>query len=215
MSQHKYGCPYCGQHIEFTDAHCGVRVPCPKCQHPILLPALMGGEITSSLRLAQPIGSPAAGFHFTVAGMRLAFREFKHWRIVGVCLVPFLLVAAALVAASVSARHQAPRPAAPAEAAVDPRALDTLTDLTRAKQLVQDQLAAVNRAFAACQAAERKQAELHDPQLRSASPATLQTADEAVLRARQAKVNARKEFDKAFALYLKLGGTIDYRLQLP
>ena len=43
----------------------------------------------------------------------------------------------------------------------------------------------------------------------------MQTADVAVLRARQAKANARKEFDKAFALYLKLGGTIDYQMQLP
>ena len=215
MSQHKYGCPYCGQHIEFTDAHCGLRVPCPKCQHPIVLPALPGGKITSALRLARPIAGPAAKFHFTFAGILLALRGFQHWKIVGICLVPFVLVAAALVAASVSARHPAPRPAAPAAVAVDPRALDTLTDLTRANQMVQDQLAAVNGAVAVCQAAEKKQAEMHNLHRGSISPASLQAADEAALRARQALANARKEFDKAFALYQKLGGTIDYRLQLP
>ncbi len=131
------------------------------------------------------------------------------------CLVPFVLVAGALVAASASARHPAVAPAAPAGVVVDPQALDTLTDLTRADQLVQDQLAVVSRAFAACQAAEKKQEALHSQHRGPVGPATFQAVDEAAKRAHQALANARKEFETAFAHYQKLGGTIDYRRQLP
>ncbi len=215
MSEHKYACPYCGQRIEYADAHCGVRVPCPKCQHPIVLPALPGGKMTTSLRLARPGARPAAKFHFTFAGLLLALREFKHWKTVGICLVPFVLVAGALVAASVSSRHAADPVVAPIEETVDPHALEMLTDLTRADQLVRDQLAAVNRAFAACQAAEKKAAEMRSLRRGSASPAALQAVDDAAKRAQQALANARKEFDKVFAQYQKLGGAIDYWRQLP
>jgi hypothetical protein len=216
MSQHKYACPYCGQHIEYGDAHCGMKVPCPKCQHPIVLPALLGGKMTSSLRLARAGAGPAAKFHFTFAGMLLALREFKHWKIVGICLVPFVLVAGALVAASVSSRHPvAPLTAPVGEEVVEPHALETLTDLTRADELVRNQLAAVNRAFAAWQAAQKKQAEMHNPQRGSANPAALPAADGAASRAQQKLTDARKEFDKVFAQYQKLGGAIDYRRQLP
>jgi len=215
MSEHKYACPYCGQHMEYTDAQSGSHLSCPKCRHPIVLPAIPGGKMTSSLRLARDAARPAAKFQFTLAGIILTLREFKHWKIVGMCLVPFVLVAGALVAASVSGRHAAAPPAAPAEVVVDPHALDTLTDLTRADQLVQDQLAAVNRAFAACQAAEEKQAALHNQHRGAAGPATFQAVDEAAQRAHQALANARKEFDKVFAHYQKLGGAIDYRRQLP
>ena len=215
MSEHKFACPHCGQHIEYADAHCGIRICCPQCRHPIVLPGLLAGKTTSSLGLVRPVDRPAAKFDFTFAGMLLALREFKHWKMVGICLVPFVLVAAALVAASVSARHEAAPAAAPNGVTVDPHALDTLTDLTRANQLVQDQLAAVNRAFAVCQAAEKKQAETHNLHRGPASAETFQAVDEAARRAHLALANARKEFDKTFALYQKLGGTIDYRSQLP
>jgi hypothetical protein len=199
MSQHKYACPYCAQRIEYGDAHCGASVPCPKCRHPIVLPALPGSKMTSSLRLARPIARPEAKFHFNFAGILLALREFKHWKTVGICLVPFVLVAGALVAASVSARHPVEPPVLPAVEAVEPHALESLTELTRTDELVREQLAAVNRAFAVSQTAEKKRAEMH----------------EAARRAQQKLADARNEFEKVFAQYQKLGGAIDYRRQLP
>ncbi|MGA2542759.1 MAG: hypothetical protein ABSG78_14515 [Verrucomicrobiota bacterium] len=215
MSQYKYACPYCGQRMEYTDAHSGLHIACPKCQHPIVLPAIPAGKLTTSLRVVRPVAPSAAKFQFTFAGIVLALRGFKHWKIAGMCLVPFVLVAGALVAASVYGRHEAAPPAAPAGVVVDPEALDTLTDLTRADQLVQDELAAVNRAFAVCQDAETKQAALHNQHREAAGPATFQAVDEAANRAHQALADARKDFDKAFAHYQKLGGAIDYRRQLP
>jgi hypothetical protein len=154
-------------------------------------------------------------FQFSLAGIVLFLREFKHWKIVGVCLIPFVLVAGALVAASMAGRHDAPAAPAPAEVTVDPNALDKLTDLTSADQLVQERLAAVNRAYLASQAAEKNKTALHNSRRGAASPAALQAAEQAVKRARQACANARKDFATAFARYKKLGGAIDYERQLP
>ena len=163
MSQHKYACPYCGQHIEYTDAHVACVSPVQSASIPSSCPRLLGGEMTSSLRLAQPIGqarrpdfislSPACSWHCANSsiGKLLAYA----WYPLSWWPAPWW-------------RHrcppatQRPRRQRPAEAGRGPRALDTLTELTRANQLVQDRLAAVNRAFAACQAAEKKQAEMHD-----------------------------------------------------
>jgi hypothetical protein len=98
---------------------------------------------------------------------------------------------------------------------VDPHALENLTDLTRADQMVRDQLAAVKSAFADCQAAEEKQSALYNEPRGTASRAALAAADQAVGRARLISANARKEFDAVYAQYQKLGGAIDYRARLP
>ena len=139
MDEHKFACPHCGQHMEYTDEYSGMRLPCPKCQQPIVFPGVASRRMTSSLRLAGAVAKPPARFQFSIAGIIAFLREFKHWKIVGVCLIPFVLVAGALVAASVAGRHSeslAPPAPAPAMVAVDADALDKLTDLTLADQLV-------------------------------------------------------------------------------
>ena len=170
---------------------------------------------TSSLRLAGAVPKPPAKFQFSFAALVLFLRRFKHWKIVGLCLVPFVLVAGALVAASFSARQPAAPVTAPPAVVVDPGALDKLTDLTRADQLVQQRLAAVNRAFTSCQTAEQNATALRNQHHGAASPAALQAADQAAKRAQLVLANARKDFDTAYAQYQKLGGAIDYRRQLP
>ena len=215
MSPHKYACPYCGQHMEYTDEYFGRRIPCPKCQHTIALPALPSGKMTSSLRLVRPADPSSAKFQFNFASIVLFLREFKHWKIVGLCLLPFVLVAGALVAAS-GTSHPDPAPVpAPAPMAAAPQSLEKLTELTRADQLVRDRLDAVNRAFTASQTAEKNQAALRKQHRGSAEPGSTQTVDQAVQRAHRDCVNARKSFDDAYAQYQKLGGAIDYRRQLP
>ena len=81
--------------MEYTDAHSGMHIACPKCQHPIVLPAIPAGKLTTSLRLVRRVAKPAAKFRFTLPGIVLALRGFQHWKIVGMCLVPFVLVAGA------------------------------------------------------------------------------------------------------------------------
>jgi hypothetical protein len=215
MSQHKYACPSCGQHIEYTDSYSGMQIPCPRCQQPIVFPGIAGHKMTTTLHLVGRGPKPPARFQFTFAAIFLLLREFKHWKIVGVCLVPFVLLAGALVAASISSRHQTDAVALPTAPVVDPHALDKLTDLTRADQLVQERLAAVSKAFADCQAADQKQTEQHTHHRGPIAPTTFQAVDQAARRAHQALDSARKEFEAALAHYQKLGGTIDYRRQLP
>ena len=170
MSPHKYACPYCGQHMEFTDEYFGRRIPCPKCQHTIALPALPTGKMTSPLRLVRAAAQSPGKFQFNFASLVLFLREFKHWKIVGLCLLPFALVAGALVAASRTGQPDPPPQPPPLPAAVAPQSLDKLTELTRADQLVQEQLAAVHRAFTASQTAEKNQAALQSPRHGPASP---------------------------------------------
>ena len=215
MSPHKYACPYCGQHMEYTDEYFGRRIPCPKCQHTIALPALPSGKRTSSLRLVRSAAPSPSKFQFNFASIVLFLREFKHWKIVGLCVLPFVLVTGALVAASRTS-HPDPVPVpAPAPLAAAPQSLDKLTELTRADQLVRDRLDAVLRTFTASQTAEKNQAALRKQHRGSTEPENSQAVDQVVQRAHQDCVNARKSFDTAFAQYQKLGGTIDYRRQLP
>jgi len=201
--------------MEYTDEYSGMRMPCPKCQQPVVFPGVAARKMTSSLRLAGAVAKPPARFQFSFAGIIAFLREYKHWKIVGVCMIPFVLVAGALVAASLASRHGPAPPPRMAEVPVAPDALGKLTDLTLADQLVQERLAAVNRAFTACQTAEKNKTVLHNQRRGAASPASLQAAEQVVKRARQAFDNARKDFETAFAQYKKLGGTIDYERQLP
>lgn len=215
MIPHKYACPYCGQHMEYTDEYIGRRIPCPKCQHTIALPALPSGKMTTSLRLMRPAAQSPAKFQFNFASIVLFLREFKHWKIVGLGLLPFVLVAGALVAASRTG-HPDPAPVpAPAPMAAKPQSLDKLTELTRADQLVRDRLDAVLRASTASQTAEKNQAAFRKQHRGSAESGNSQAVDQAVQRARQECAIARKNFDAAFVQYQKLGGAIDYRQQLP
>jgi hypothetical protein len=169
------------------------------------------------LRLVGARTGQAPKFQFSFQAIFLLLRDFKHWKIVGICLIPFVLVAGALVAASAFDRHsEPPAPSqTPALVDVDPHALNKLTDLTRADQLVRDRLAALKRAAAVCQKAEQNLGAIHSQSRGAVGPGVSQAADQAVNRARQAAGNARKEFEAAFAQYQKLGGAIDYRQQLP
>ena len=201
--------------MEYTDAYSGMRMACPKCRQLIVFPGIAAPKRTSSLHLVGAVPKPPAKFHFSFAALVVFLRRFKHWKIVGLCLVPFVLVAGALVAASFSGRQAVAPVTSPPAVVVNPGALDKLTDLTRADQLVQQRLAAVNRAFTNSQTAEQNVTALRSPHHGAASPAALSAADQAAKRAQLALANARKAFDTAYAQYQKLGGAIDYRRQLP
>ena len=216
MNHYKYACPYCGQHIEYTDGYAGRQMPCPMCHHPILFPAVPAGMRKSSLRLVGQVDKPAAKTGFSFASFFQALRKFEHWRIVGTCLVPFVLVSGALVAASVLRQRQPAPETAPTEVTVNPQALRQLTELTRADMAVQEQVKLVNNAFGVCQAANQKLAAMQKQHPSSPGAALgVREADEASNRARQALADARKGFETIFANYQKLGGTVDYRRQLP
>jgi DNA-directed RNA polymerase subunit RPC12/RpoP len=198
MNHYKHACPNCGQHIDYTDGYAGREMPCPMCGHPLLFPAVPAAKLTTSLRLQRDIPKPERKTSFNFLGPLIILREFKHWKIVGICLLPFVLVAGGLLAASHFRGAEQAAAAVPDAVVVDPQALHQLTDLTRADMLVQAKVAAVNKAFEACAAAKRNHA----------SAAVIQRDDATLLA-------ARKSFEPAFANYQKLGGVVDYRQQLP
>ena len=154
-------------------------------------------KLTSTLRLERDRPKPQAPTGFSLAGFAIFLREFKHWRIVGICLIPFALVAGAVVLAA-QFHSSSSTSSEPATVVVDPQALPKLTDLTRADILVQAKLDAVKKSFQACENAKSNHA-----------AATVLKRDDESLQA------ALKAFESAFANYRKLGGAIDYHAQLP
>ena len=198
MTHYKYSCPYCGQHIEYTDGYSGQQMPCPMCQHPIVFPAVAPGKLTSSLRLQRDIPRPKEKFQFSFAAVAKAILGFQHWKIVGMCLIPFAILAGALVASSKIQKTDASPAPTPTQVTVDPEAMTRLTDLASAEQAVKAELAALYSKASTAKLLRQNRA----------STAAIQKTD-------QECTAARKAFDAAFAKYQQLGGTINYATQVP
>jgi hypothetical protein len=225
MESYKHSCPFCGQHIEYTAGYCGKQMVCPICGKTVTFPAVLPGGKGTSLRIHRPEAARAAKWSFDFFGILAPLRRFKHWNMVLVCLVPFIIVGALLAGAVVIRKQLGNAPAAPVAPLIqaDPNAWQKMTDLARADQLVQDKLGAVRRAGAAVATAERNRANLHAywHVRRAATEALYQSVlaqykakDEAVANAQQALASARQCFETAFQKYQQLGGTTDYRRQL-
>ena len=93
MSDFKFACPECGQHISGDERYSGHQVQCPHCQKPIIVPL---GTRSGSPR---PIRPPARASAQTATPSR--------WPAILFCLA-FLLVAC-LAAGWAMHRRQAPR----------------------------------------------------------------------------------------------------------
>jgi len=218
MESYKHSCPFCGQHIEYTVGYCGKQMVCPICQKTVTFPAVPPGAKGPGLRLKRAEAARAAKWSFNLKAIIAALREFEHWNMVRMALVPFIIVAGLLVGAAVVRKNAGDAPALPAAPPiqVDPNAWQNMTNLARADQLVQEKLVAVSRAVNAEAAAERNSASLHAfYHGRPADSTTYNATDRAIANAQAALANARQCFNTAFQNYQKLGGTIDYRQQLP
>jgi hypothetical protein len=225
MDSYKHSCPFCGQHIEYTAGYCGKQMVCPICGKTITFPAVPPSSKGSSLRVGRPAAARTARWPFDFQGILVSLRRFKHWNTVLVCLVPFVIVGALLAGAAMVKKQSDNAPAAPVAAPIqaDPNAWQKMTDLARAEQSVQEQLGAVRRASAAVATAEQNRATLHAfYHGRTLDRATYDTVsrqykadDDALMNAQRALDYARRYFESAMLAYQKLGGTTDYRSQLP
>ena len=226
MESYKHSCPFCGQHIEYTAGYCGKQMVCPICGKTVTFPAVPPGGKGLSLRIKRPAPPRAAKWSFDFFGLLAPLRRFEHWNMVLVCLVPFIIVGALLAGAVVVRRQLGNAPAVPVAAPIqaDPNAWQKMTDLARAEQLVQEKLEAVRKARAAVAVAEQNRANLHAywHVRRAANEALYQSVlaqykakDEAVANARKTLAAAQRCFESAFRKYQQLGGTTDYRRQLP
>ncbi len=225
MESYKHSCPFCGQHIEYTAGYCGKQMVCPICGKTVTFPAVLPGGKGPSLHIHRPEAARAAKWSFDFFGILAPLRRFEHWNMVLVCLVPFIIVGALLAGAAVVRKQFNNAPAAPVAPLIqaDPNAWQKMTDLARADQSVQEQLGAMRRAGAAVAMAERSRANLHafyhgktlDQATYNNVMRQRSAADQAVANAQQALASARQRFETAFQKYQQLGGTTDYRRQLP
>jgi hypothetical protein len=208
MESYKHSCPFCGQHIEYTVEYCGMQMVCPSCGKSITFPAIPPGGKRQSLHIKRETAARAEKWSFNLNGILTFLREFEHWNMVLMGLVPFIIVGALLVGASVL-RKNGNGPAVPVAPVVqaDPNAWQQMTNLARADQSVQQQLNNVAMARAAVAAAERTRAHC--------TASFYNSADQALTKAQQGLVAAQKSFENAFQNYQQLGGTVDYRRQLP
>jgi hypothetical protein len=225
MESYKHSCPYCGQHIEYTAGYCGKQMACPICGKPVTFPAVPPGGKGPALHIKRPEAARAAKWSFNLNDILASLRQFEHWNVVLLCLVPFIIVAALLVGASVVRKNASNEPAMPVAPPiqVDPNAWQKMTDLARADQLVQEQLGVVARARAAATAAAQIRDARHayyqgktlDRVTYDGVMLQLHTDEQAAANAQRALDAARQAFDNAFQNYQRLGGTVDYRRQLP
>ena len=54
MSDLKFSCPSCGQHIQCDEAHAGENIPCPDCAHLVRVPASAKVVVEPPAAVAQP-----------------------------------------------------------------------------------------------------------------------------------------------------------------
>lgn len=227
MEVYKLSCPRCGQHIEYTRDYCGRHMQCPSCSGNVTFPALPPGSAKQALRLERDRPKVKQRFKFDggkiLAAIVSYFSTFKHWQIVAMCAVPFLLIGAGLAAASFVRNHDSSKAsetvASPAQAAESER----MAALNQADLVVQDRVKSVWKSKNAADTAIRNRTALHQmydgkqmsPGMRNAVDARYKVADEE-LEAAQANLNGwLKSFDTAYETYRKYGGTIDYQSQLP
>jgi len=225
MDSYKHSCPFCGQHIEYTVGYCGKQMVCPTCGKSVTFPAVPPGGKGQTLHLKRPTAARAVKWSFNLNNILASLRQFEHWNMVLVCLVPFIIVTALLVGAGVVKRQAGDGPAMPVAPRIqaDPNAWQTMTNLARADQLVQQQLRVVALASVAVATAERNRASLHayyqgrsvDQITGGTVPNQFKAADQAVANAQLGLAAAHQSFDNALQSYQTLGGTVDYRRQLP
>ncbi len=215
MNSYKYSCPYCGQHVEYSDGYCGLQMACPLCQQRITFPAIPPGALTSSLRITRPTQEkPAIKWSFKPRQIIAALRQFEHWNVVGQCLIPFLILGGALTAASMLRSKPQDQTVSIPAPAVDPSTWEKMTRLARTEQEVQERLRWVNSAYAGCLAADQYRAALQKQYGARINAETAKNAEQRSANAAKVLEDARQSFETAMSTYQNLGGKVDYRQQL-
>lgn len=227
MDIYKLSCPRCGQRIEYTRDYCGKRVQCPSCSGDVVFPAIPPGA-HQPLRLERDRPKVKARFNFDLAkilgSIATFFRTFKHWQIVAMCLLPFILIVVGLAAASLVRKSDAePKPKSSALSASEIAESQRIEALNQIEAIVRDRVHSVWTAKTAVDNARRNSAALHSvydgKQLsdatRRAVDARYKVADEEIETAEAAMNGWKNAFETEYGKYQKLGGKTDYRSQLP
>jgi hypothetical protein len=214
MESYKHSCPFCGQHIEYTAGYCGKQMQCPICGKTVTFPAIPPGRKGPALHVKSLERKPERKWTWKAPAALTFLLNFQHWNVVAQCAVPFLIIGVLLAGAVVVKKKLGDAPApddAPAAPVVqaDPEAWQRSADLMKAELAVKDQMKVVTAAHTKADMAERlrQQVQNQEPFQRKSIEAQAQAAQKELEA-------ARRQFDRAYDLYHKLGGTVDYRSQL-
>jgi len=198
---------------------------CPICGKTVTFPAVPPGGKRQTLRTKIAAPTRTAKWSLDPKDILACLNQFKHWNTVLVCLVPFVIVGALLIGAAELRNHVGSGPVMPVAPPVhaEANAWQKMTDLARAEQLVQDKLNAVLQARAAATAAERTRDTRHayysgktlDPASYNGVMLQLHADEQAANNADSYLAAVRQSFETAMQNYQRLGGTVDYRRQLP
>jgi hypothetical protein len=209
MDSYKHSCPFCGQHIEYTEGYCGKQMQCPMCGQTVTFPALPSGRKGTTLKVSSLHRQNERKWKLPPA---LAFLlRFEHWGVVWQCAVPFVIITALLVGAFYVKKKfgDAPETVAAPVVQADPDAWQKATDLTKADQAVRDRMRELEAAHAKADMAERLR-----QQMAHLDAFQRKSTEEQAAAAQKEVAAARLRFDHAAELYRSLGGNIDYRSQI-
>ncbi len=217
MSDFKFTCPNCNQHIAGDEALRGQKIQCPGCDHSITVPRPFSDDPPAVEAEVQETAVETFGavspktFFEVVRSLALS------------ALIWVVAVTAAVVICWQFAKHkgeETARAKAAEERAAREAALKPLSpELQQADKIVRDHVFEVYTAVGNYRKAVKDRDDIHRS-LRGATPnADMATkiiaADTAIDTASTTMSAAYKGLDAAIAEYKKLGGTVDYRRQVP
>jgi hypothetical protein len=94
MSEFKFSCPQCGQHILCDTGYCGTQLTCPGCQQAITVPdAPRTAAAPAALGTRQATTTPAVGQRFAGAGLPPKKKSGAVKIVVGVTVAALVLAA--------------------------------------------------------------------------------------------------------------------------
>lgn len=222
MESYKHSCPMCGQHVEYTAGYCGTQMKCPICGNSIVFPAIPPKKGGTKIEVEEQ--KPTAQFAWNPKAIFVYLREFEHWKIVGLVLTPFLIIGALLEGASLVKKYSSDQPAAPTAPVVQaqPGGWDRMTQLARSEQKIQECMQNIARAHQALLYAEAQNRQAETEAANARDSHEHEIANDHIRRASFAVSEANKQiqflrnaFQKEFANYQSLGGTVDYQSKLP
>jgi hypothetical protein len=225
MEKFKHSCPACGQRIEYTVDYCGKQIACPTCQAAVLFPAIPPVTATQKLRLQRDAG-PRRKKGLLDFPFLKALRNYPHWKVVGACVVPFLIVTGLVLGANFLKSQNTDQPAAQTPRAVaqpvSQDAWNKMTELGAVEQQVKNCVRAALAAKAAVAQAMAAQNQLTAAYHGSIPSSIYQNvmeqerlASEKINMAQQQLGATRQAFEAAYTRYQSLGGQFDYRSQMP
>ena len=186
-----------------------------------MFPAIPPGGFAPKLKIAAPAPPPKKKFEFKLGPMLKAVftwaQEFEHWRVVGFCLIPFVIIIVALVAANAVKRHQVETGPMHTTTQVDAGAWDKVEEVAKADQQMQAYVQTVLTAKARVDTAIQSRDNLHRMLAGAAFEtvaARFQAADKEVSNAQQSLAATKRNFDLKYDNYQKIGGKVNYPAQV-